>query len=317
MKVRKREYRLLDGSRRDLVERVGDGSIITRFEKTPIPGGHSDVVCPHFLELKWATGCPFSCAWCYLNGTLRFMPWKSQPHVKPYDKIELHVRSFLAGANGHRELLNAGELADSLMHERNGHPFSTFIVSLLQDQEQHRVLLLTKSTNIRNLLDINGQRQAVVSFSLNADKVAKTFEKGAPPVVERLRAASELSQAGYEVRVRIDPMVPVPTWRDEYVSLVDDIFSHFTPARVTLGSLRGLQSTINMSPDKSWVSYLSERSNWGKRVDADTRCLMYGTLIRHMRERFDYSSVGLCKETVEVWDRLEMDYKSITCNCIL
>jgi len=71
LKVHFKEYKQLDGSSKMLVSRVGDGSIITRFDKTPLPGSRGDVVCPHFLELKWATGCPYSCAWCYLQGTFR------------------------------------------------------------------------------------------------------------------------------------------------------------------------------------------------------------------------------------------------------
>ena len=317
MRIRKREYSIIDGSEQELVERVGDGSIITRFEKTPPPTKPTDVVCPHFLELKWATGCPFSCAWCYLNGTLRFAPKKSRPSVKPYDKIEQHVRTFLENVNGCGELLNTGELADSLMHEKNGHPFSKFIISLFQEQETHKVLFLTKSSHVQHLLDINGQRQAVVSFSLNADEVAKRFEKGAPPVADRIEAASELSKAGYEVRIRVDPMVPVLNWRDQYLRLIDDVFEQFVPARITLGSLRGLQSTINMATDKSWVAYLSEKSNWGKRIDSDTRYLMYRVLIQCLKDRFDYTDVALCKETINIWDKLGMDYKEIKCNCLL
>jgi len=317
MRIRKREYQLLDGSEQELVERVGDGSIITRFEKTALPTKPTDVVCPHFLELKWATGCPFSCAWCYLNGTLRFAPRKSQPYVKPYDKIEQHARTFLENVNGCGELLNTGELADSLMHERNGHPFSKFIVSLFQEQETHKVLFLTKSSYVRHLVDINDHSQAVVSFSLNADEVAKRFEKGAPPVADRIEAAGRLNSAGYEVRIRIDPMVPVRNWRDQYLRLIDDIFAKFVPSRITLGSLRGLQSTINMATDKSWVEYLSEKSNWGKRIDSHTRYLMYHRLIEYIKDKFDYTNVALCKETVSIWDKLGMDYKRITCNCLL
>jgi len=37
-----------------LVKQVADGSIIKRFDKTPYPVKPTDVVCPHFLELKWA-----------------------------------------------------------------------------------------------------------------------------------------------------------------------------------------------------------------------------------------------------------------------
>ena len=53
------------------IVKVGDGSIIKLFDRTPVPTKKTDVVCPHFLELKWANGCPFSCAWCYLQGTFR------------------------------------------------------------------------------------------------------------------------------------------------------------------------------------------------------------------------------------------------------
>lgn len=47
LRVYTKEYRLLDGTRRTLVEREGDGSIIKRFNKTPFPTGPDDVVCPH------------------------------------------------------------------------------------------------------------------------------------------------------------------------------------------------------------------------------------------------------------------------------
>ena len=309
-------YELIDGSIRTLVRKVGDGSIITRFEKTPIPSKLTDVVCPHFLELKWATGCPFDCAWCYLKGTLRFRPQKAKPYVKRYDRIEQHVRSFLENANGHKEVLNTGELADSLMLERNGNPFSNFILSLFKGQDQHKVLFVTKSTNIEHLLDSAYQDIAVISFSLNPEDVADRFEKGAPSVAERIEAARKLAKAGYEVRIRIDPMVPVGGWQEAYRRLVDTVFSQFTPSRITLGSLRGLQSTINNATDREWVNYLSERSNWGRKVAFDTRYAMYRDVIDYLRARYGYTEVALCKETVAIWDKLGMDYRQIKCNCV-
>jgi spore photoproduct lyase len=316
-KVATWEYPLLDGSRKTLVKRVGDGSIITRFEKTPLPTQRTDVVCPHFLELKWATGCPFDCAWCYLKGTLRFRPQKSKPYVKDYGKIEQHVRRFLENANGYDEVLNTGELADSLMWERNGKPFSKFILSLFYGQERHKVLFLTKSKNIENLLEGDYQNNALISFSLNADGVARRFEKGAPTVEERIDAASKLAKADYEVRIRIDPMVPVPNWEDSYRDLVDNVFSKFIPSRITLGSLRGLQSTINNASDKEWVEYLSEKSNWGKKVDSNTRYSMYHEIIEYLKEKYSYTDIALCKETLEIWDRLGLDYQNIKCNCVI
>lgn len=317
IKITTLEYRLLDGSAKSLVQRVGDGSIITRFEKTPLPVKSTDVVCPHFLELKWATGCPFNCAWCYLKGTLRVNPWKTKPHVKEFGKIERHVRAFLDKVDWCEELLNTGELADSLMWEKNSNPFSKFVISLFQEQERHKVLFLTKSKNIDNLLELGHNGQAIISFSLNADVVAQRFEKGAPPVVERIEAASKLNAAGYEVRIRIDPMVPCPDWENEYKRLIDQLFSKFTPTGITFGSLRGLQTTINQATDKSWVRYLSENSSWGKKIAFDIRYRMYYKLIQYLQEQHSYTTVALCKETVEIWNRLGMDYRQIKCNCIL
>ncbi|MFH1486969.1 MAG: radical SAM protein, partial [Chloroflexota bacterium] len=277
--MRRREYALLDGTSRVLPQCVGDGSIITRFEKTPLPEQPTDVVCPHFLELKWATGCPYDCAWCYLKGTLRFVPTKAKPRVKDFAKVERHVRAFVETVDWCEEILNTGELSDSLMYERNGESFSKFIMSIFNQQERHRVLFVTKSNHVDNLLQMDHRGMAVISFSLNAEDVAERFEKGAPPVRNRIEAAAKLRQAGYEVRIRIDPMVPIPGWEKGYRELVDVIFSRFTPSRITLGSLRGLQSTINQASDKSWVPYLSERSNWGKKIECNTRFWMYKRII--------------------------------------
>jgi len=314
-KISLKEYELLDGSTRLLVQHVGDGSIIKRFDKTPLPVRSTNIVCPHFLELKWAYGCPFDCAWCYLKGTFRFLPTGTKPVVKSYDKIESHIRRFLSELTT-PEVLNTGEIADSLMSEGSSQPFSKFIIPIFESQSRHKVLFLTKSNNIRYLLEINSHNQVIISFSFNADEVARKWERGAPPVARRIEAAKELTEAGYEVRIRIDPIVPIPDWEEHYTSLVDQIFASFTPERITLGSLRGLQSTINGSTDRSWVEYLKENSNWGKKVDFKTRHEIYVSMIKKLKDVYQYECIALCKETVAMWAKLGMDYRKIKCNCI-
>ena len=308
-------YVLLNRDEKLLVQQVGDGSIIKRFDKTPLPTASTNVVCPHFLELKWAYGCPFDCAWCYLKGTFRFLPTKTKPVIKNYSKIELHTARFLEEVIT-PEILNTGEIADSLMWEGSSEPFSKFIIPMFEKQNRHKVLFVTKSDNIKYLLEINPHNQAIMSFSLNAGEVAKKWERGAPSVSRRIEAGRKLSQAGYEVRIRIDPIVPVPDWKLHYINLIDQIFDSFIPSRITLGSLRGLQSTINGSTDRSWLQYLNENSNWGKKIDFKARYEIYATIINQLKESYDYSEVALCKETMAMWGRLGMDYRTIKCNCI-
>lgn len=312
-KIHYGEYILLNGEKKRLVKKVNDGSIITRFDKTPLPTAGASVVCPHFLELKWAYGCPYDCAWCYLKGTFRFRPTRTAPVVKPYEKIELHTRSFLEEVST-PEILNAGEIADSLMHEKARLPFSRFIIPIFETQQHHKLLLLTKSSAVSNLLEIEPHNQVIVSFSLNAIPVAKRWEK-APPVVKRVEAARKVSDARYQVRIRIDPMVSVAKWEQHYSELLAILFDNFTPERITLGSLRGLQSTINGCTDKSWVKYLVESSSWGKKMDFNTRVALYSAVIEQLERKYDFRKVALCKETVELWETLGLDYTQIACNC--
>ena len=315
LKIVTHEYQLLNSSKVLLVQQVGDGSIIKRFDKTPLPVKATSVICPHFLELKWAYGCPFNCSWCYLKGTFRFHPTKTKPVFKDPEKVKSHTRRFLEEVET-PEILNTGEIADSLMGEGLSEPFSKFIIPIFEEQNGHKVLFVTKSDNIKHLLEINPHNQAIMSFSLNADEVARKWERGAPSVDRRVEAGAKLSQAGYEVRIRIDPIVPVPDWEKHYKNLVNQLLDSFTPSRITLGSLRGLQSTINGSTDKSWLQYLNENSNWGKKVDFKTRYEMYATIINLLKKRYNYNNVALCKETLAMWGRLGMDYKEIKCNCI-
>lgn len=314
--VKFHEYMQLDGTKKVLVQQVGNGSIIRRFDRTPIPRKSTDVVCPHFLELKWAYGCPFDCAWCFLKGTLRLLKTGTRPVVKDYRKIQNHLDSFFNNDGQSRELLNTGELADSLMAENTKKPFSKFIIPLFEECEHHKVLFLTKSTYIKNLMNIKNHSSVVVSFSLNAPLVARKWEK-APLIDERIQAARILNELNYEVRVRIDPIVPIKDWQREYFKLIDMIFENLEPERITLGSLRGLQSTINNVTDKSWTLFLTEKSNWGKKIAFKTRYSLYNAIINYLKAKYNYTKVALCKETVEMWSALNMDFKKIQCNCLL
>ncbi len=310
-----KKYKQLNGRYKYKVERVGDGSIIKIFDRTPFPENKKDVICPHFVELKWANGCNFNCAWCYLNGTFRFRPMGKCPYLKDKKKILEHTNAFIDGVKI-PTILNSGELADSLVFEGNGFSLSNNVIPLFKKQTKHKLLFLTKSININGILNSGSKKQTIASFTVNAFNVSERWERGAPNPMQRISAASKLSDEGYETRLRIDPLVPIKNWKERYIELIDYIFNNFTPERITLGSLRGLQSTINNCKDTSWVEYLDENSNWGKKISIQKRYNMYKVIIDYLEKEYKYSNLGLCKETKEMWDMIGKDYRKIKCNCI-
>lgn len=309
-----KEYKQLDGSMKTQISEVGP--IIRRFDKTPYPIAETDVVCPHFMLCAWANGCMYNCGWCYLKGTFRFYGQKENGRVpiilKDRARIAEDITKFLK-ADLPPEVINTGELSDSLLDEKESDAFSTWIMSFFKGS-QHKVLFLTKSANISNFLKNSWQDNAILSWSINADKVARTWEHYAPEVKERLTAAANAYNKGYEVRLRIDPMVAINGWQTQYADLVDVIAAKLRPSRITLGCLRGLTTTIIHAKDKTWVEYLTEKSSWGKKPSFESRLMMYEYVMRALW-RTGLRNYAICKDTLAMWRRLGLSMKTIKCNC--
>jgi hypothetical protein len=60
-----KEYRQMNGQSLRLMCKAGQGKFLRRFDKTLFPVKETDVVCPHFMLLAWANGCPYNCAWTH------------------------------------------------------------------------------------------------------------------------------------------------------------------------------------------------------------------------------------------------------------
>jgi spore photoproduct lyase len=319
IKVKTKDYRQLDGSMKNQVSKVGEG-ILRRFDKTDFPVEQTDVVCAHFMLLAWANGCPYNCSYCFLKGTFRFKGQDEQGRVpmifKDRERVEKHLKAFLA-YDGPAEIINTGELSEALCDEgsREKEAFSEFIMRLVAGSK-HRVMFLTKSTNIQKFLVNNWQKNSILAWSLNAPEVSVRWEKLAPNPIERLEAAKKVFDVGYEVRLRIDPMVAVDNWKDAYGGLVDEIYKRLKPSVITLGCLRGLTTTIIYAKDKSWVPYLTEKSNWGKKPPHEQRLEMYRFMIAKIRSFDKNVSIGLCKETLSIYADLKMKPSEIRCNCM-
>jgi len=298
--------------------------IVRPFTKTP-----KWIVCPHFLELNWAYGCPFNCAYCYLKGTFR---GKTKFRV-----VDLkYVMPALDDAFNHYAnpmIFNSGELADSLgeFHDpkilKLNLPRIVQIADMFETQHKHKLLLLTKSHMVDPIVKTE-RKQTIISFSINAHDVWKRWEHRTPPPERRVEAAEKAFYAGYETRIRIDPIFPIEGWEKEYGDLINLIFSKIYPERITLGTPRGLRSTLKHSKNSSWKRYLSEKSAWGKKVSYKERAKLYKFVIDKLSEQsYDKSKVSLCKERKDVWLEVGLDpgdwhsyhgpnWEKCRCNCV-
>lgn len=240
---------------RGVESRWNGNGIITLFHKTP-----PEIACGSFWELRWAYGCPLDCSYCYLRGTTR-------GNMKPrYVKVE-HVLEALDEAFQKIEepsIFNSGELCDSLMNP----PIMSQICDKFGQQYKHKILLLSKfgPRNAEFLLQKQLQ-QVICVWSINAQAVARRWEIAAPSPEDRIGAAKLVSEAGYDTRIRIDPIFPIEKWKVHYEELLQHIVL-LNPTRIILGTPRGLWKTIKYAQmagvDMSWTRFFKEDSGWGK-----------------------------------------------------
>jgi spore photoproduct lyase len=285
-------------------KRVYASGIIRFFDKTP-----PEIVCPHFWELNWAYGCRFNCSYCYLQGTFH---GKKGPWHRPVDQVFQVLSKFFQDYQGKTQVLNSGELTDSLVYPN--------IIKQIADKFEecgvHKLLLLTKSSNVELFIE-HERKQTIFSFSINAAEVWKRWEHNTPSPDKRIEAAKTVSEAGYETRVRIDPVFPIEDWKEHYGHLVYSLLSKLTPERITLGTPRGLAKTLMFSRDLSWAKYFTEKSAWGKKIPSILREEIYLFFFQMLSDSgFDKSKISICKETTEMWHRIGMNPEQCKCNCI-
>jgi spore photoproduct lyase len=276
--------------------------------------------CAKFYKLTAYNNCNFWCEYCYLYLTFRACPVST--HFVNYDKmfkdIEKFDRQCIPDA---LRVLNLGELGDPLAVDDITGLSEQLVPFMPKHAPRTKLLFLTKGDCIRNLLEMVHGGQTIVSFSINTDQVWRHLEHRTPSPTDRLKAARMVKDAGYEVRLRVDPVVRYSTWEKDYCRLTEMIFDHVEPSRITIGEYRpaeGLSSHIKTRfPESSLLkvngSLIAEEGKL--RYPPEYRIEMFRAIADGIRRYSKKVQIALCKETPQVWKAVGLEGTGLHCNC--
>jgi len=278
--------------------------------------------CPYYKLVPISNGCPYYCTYCYLAYVYR----KFSPFIKVninYDAMFKQIRKALSSSRS-KVSFNMGEMLDSLAldHITN---FTTMLVPFFSGFSNAYLMLLTKSNNIDNLLMLEPNEHTIISWSLNSQHIIGQYEVGTANLDERIEAAKLCQEKGWRIRFRIDPCILYPDWKTGYTELVQKTLTVINPENITLGMLRLLPGHFRLAKEAYSEragrllnhKFIKGASDGKLRYPPQQRVEFYYFLIDTIRSFNKTVSIGLCRETPEIWSDLKDRCEPKKCNCIV
>ncbi len=284
------------------------------------------IICQSAWQLHSITGCPFRCAYCGMGGMMRV-------HVNIEDYIDRMDRLF--ALDPAQRLFKWDNRSDVSAFEPEYDASQPFVEYFAEMPDKFLEIYIGKSANTDGLLDLDPKGKTIMQWSIGAETQSTVFEPNTDPWRDRIEAARRLQQAGYIVRYRFSPIIPVANWREENAELIARIFERSNPDIISLCAFgwmdvdraRELLDFSLLDPQivaamESAAPFLRERgyaSGGGRPIPHDARYSMLSFLIDEIRKHSDDVIIALCLETPEMWralgDRTGQKPGHYVCSC--
>jgi len=283
----------------------------------------SNVHCwPYYKLVPVSNGCPYYCTYCYLAYVYR----KFSPFIKiniNYETMFKQIRKVLSRSDG-VVTFNMGEMLDSLALDHINN-LTKMLVPFFSGFPNAYLMLLTKSSNIDNLLSLEPNEHIIISWSLNPQQIIEQHEVGTASLDERIEAAKLCQKKGWRIRIRIDPCILDSDWKNGYSDLIRKTLTIISPENITLGMLRLLPGHFRLAKDAYGDrarellnhKFVKGASDGKLRYLHQQRVEFYRFLIDVIRGFDKTVSIGLCRETPEIWNVMKEHCEHKKCNCLV
>jgi len=280
-------------------------------------------VCQRAWELHTIAGCPYMCDYC---GSL------SEVIV-----VGLNIEEFLERMDGWLErcpqqtLFKLDNATDTLCFEPEYGVTQPLIEYFANTDGKYFLLYAGKCAQVEWMLGLDHRGKTLVTFSLAPPMQAREIEKHSDPTDARIAAMRKLQQAGYIVRARFAPIVPLRNWRDEYRCLIQTLFGQVEPDVLSIDTVQRMDAKdahrcMDLSLwDPAFVEALDmaaldmEGKIFGP-LPHEMRAQVYRFIIEEVRRVNERIPIALCIESYEMWQELAGELGGMRpgrylCNC--
>ena len=284
------------------------------------------IVCQSAYQLHTVYGCPFRCSYCVFGGLNRVLV-----NIEEFCD---HLTEWFRVAPRQR-LYKWDNMSDVTCFEPEYDASRLLVERFARETDRYLEIYVGKSANTDSLLDYDHRGQTILQWSVAGPSQIRLFEEGTDGMIERLEAGRRCQEAGYIVRFRLSPIIPVKDWQEENRLLLEEIFARTRPDVVSLCAFgwMGLEKAERMLDfellDDEFVAamraaapFLRERgytTGGGRPIPHDARYVMLDFLISEIQRLRPETVISLCLETEEMWQalgpRIGGSPDNYICNC--
>jgi spore photoproduct lyase len=187
----------------------------------------------NFFYTPSILGCLYDCQYCYLSGM--YNSANSVFFVNTQDFFDA-ILPYLNKPT----LIAISYDTDTLAIES----LTSHTQEWIEFAQKHPNLHLevrTKSANFKAIKSLHVSDQVVLAWTLSPQKIIDLYEHKTPSLAKRLDAIKEAIDAGWRVRVCIDPVIYNEDFNELYPPLIDQLFNTIDATKLfqlTLGSFR-------------------------------------------------------------------------------
>jgi len=199
------------------------------FEFTHEPGcAHvKNRICRPAIEVHTMDGCPHKCVYCGFGKVMVVM-------LNVEELVERVARC--CELNPWQKVYRYDINGEALALEPEFGATQAF-VDFFATTEDYYFLIHSKSSNVDHLLDLDHKGHTIMLWSLTSETATSELEKDSAPTFEIIEAAGRCQKAGYPVRIKFKPIIPVVNWRQEAVDMIRRAFECTQPDMFTLCTL--------------------------------------------------------------------------------
>ena len=307
------------------VHYYGKNILVFALHDSPLRHNYTDInYCPNYWHFSPYSFCPYDCIYCYLANTPGL---KYSPPIKIFLNLSeiLNQIDRLVSQLAEPTAFYLGKLQDALaLDPLTG--YSRIVIPFFARHKYARQILLTKSENIQNVLNLDHNNHTILSWSLNPPEISSAFEANIPSVHKRIVAMKKCADAGYPIRAIIMPIIPIGNWRQIYQDFLRHLLNFIPLERITIGQICGYHDALNfmerkLGPDNPISMLLAkahEKSPDGRaRFPIKFRIDVYKHIIETIKSSKPALPVALCMEEPAVFDALNIQRIPNRCNCVL